>query len=242
MKTVIINQARMGSTRLPGKIMKQVLGKPLLAYQVERLKRVKAAQGIVVATTEESPDDVIVELCDKLTISTFRGSEEDVLSRYYGAAQQENAEVVVRVTSDCPLIDPAVIDRVVDEYLNHSSECDYVANTIERTYPRGMDCEIFSFSALEQAHRGATRKADREHVTSFIYGRPGEFRVRGVTYSSDQSAHRWTVDTPEDFELVRRIIEALYPHKPQFTLEDCLDLLRQHPDWSELNRNVVQKT
>lgn len=241
MKTVIIVQARMTSTRLPGKVMKRVLGKPLLEYQLERLQRVKLADEIVIATTTNQTDEPIVELCNSLSVACFRGSEDDVLSRYYGAATAHKADLVVRVTSDCPLIDPQVIDTVIDYCLQNQSHYDYVSNSLERTYPRGMDTEVFSFSTLQQAFGEATAQPDREHVTPFIYRQPARYRLGHVIYSEDCSHHRWTVDTPEDFELIQKIIEAIYPRKPNFTLEDCLSLLKKHPEWYIINSHVSQK-
>ncbi|CAD5937734.1 cytidylyltransferase domain-containing protein [Planktothrix agardhii] len=241
MKTVIIVQARMTSTRLPGKVLKQVLGKPLLEYQIERLQRVKLANEIVIATTTNETDEPIVELCNRLAVAYFRGSEDDVLSRYYGAATAHKADLVVRVTSDCPLIDPQVIDTVIDYCLQNQSHYDYVSNSLERTYPRGMDTEVFSFSTLQQAFGEATAQPDREHVTPFIYRQPARYRLGHVIYSEDCSHHRWTVDTPEDFELIQKIIEAIYPRKPNFTLEDCLSLLKKHPEWYIINSHVSQK-
>ena len=241
MKTVIIVQARMTSTRLPGKVMKRVLGKPLLEYQLERLQRVKLADEIVIATTTNQTDEPIVELCNSLSVACFRGSEDDVLSRYYGAATAHKADLVVRVTSDCPLIDPQVIDTVIDYYLQNQSHYDYVSNSLERTYPRGMDTEVFAFSTLQQAFWEATAQPDREHVTPFIHRQPARYRLGHVIYSEDCSHHRWTVDTPEDFELIQKIIEAIYPRKPNFTLEDCLSLLKKHPEWYIINSHVSQK-
>jgi len=239
MKTVIIVQARMTSTRLPGKVMKQVLGKSLLQYQIERLQRVKLADEIAIATTTNQTDESIVELCNRLAIACFRGSEEDVLGRYYQAATTYKADTVVRVTSDCPLIDPEVIDEVIDCYLNNQSNYDYVSNCLERTYPRGMDTEVLSFSALQQAFWEATAQSDREHVTPFIHRQPARYRLGHVIYSEDCSYHRWTVDTPEDFELIQKIIAAIYPRKPNFTLEDCLSLLKKYPEWYIINSHVT---
>ncbi len=241
MKTVIIVQARMTSTRLPRKVLKQVLGKSLLEYQIERLQRVKLADEIVMATTTNQTDNPIVDLCNRLSVSYFRGSEADVLERYYQAATAHQATVVVRVTSDCPLIDPQVIDRVIDYYLQKKSTYDYVSNGIKRTYPRGMDTEVFSFSVLEQAFLEATAQPDREHVTPFIYRQPQRYRLGHVIYAEDCSHHRWTVDTPEDFDLIKKIIEAVYPNQPNFTLEDCLHLLQQHPEWYFINSHIEQK-
>lgn len=241
MKTVIIVQARMTSTRLPGKVLKEVLGKPLLEYQIERLKRVRSADELVIATTVNETDEPIVALCRKLSVEAFRGSEDDVLERYYEAAKKYGADAVVRVTSDCPLIDPAVVDEVIRAFLDNQPTCDYVSNSLERTYPLGLGCELFSMSVLVEANREASRQPEREHVTPFIYHRPDRYNCLNVAYHEDQSRYRWTVDTAEDFELIRRLLEALYPQQPAFTLEDCLQLMAAHPDWAELNSHVKQK-
>lgn len=241
MKTVIIVQARMTSTRLPGKVLKEVLGKPLLEYQIERLRRVKLADGIVIATTVNETDLPIVQLCEKLNIAYFRGSEEDVLSRYYYAAVQYQADAVVRITSDCPIIDPRLVDEVIALYRNNYPQFDYVSNVGKRTFPRGMDTEVFSFQALQEAHREATLPEDREHVTPFIRRNTERHKAANLRYPEDQSAHRWTVDTPEDFALIEKIIVALADCRPEFTLEDCLRLLRENPEWSSINEAIKQK-
>ena len=241
MKTVIIVQARMTSSRLPGKVLKRVLDKPLLEYQIERLRRVKLADEIVIATTVNDTEKPIIELCKSLSVSYFRGSEEDVLARYNGAAKEHYADVIVRVTSDCPLIDPQVIDKVIQVYIDHQDEYDYVSNCLKRTYPRGMDTEVFSLQALHEAFLEATAQPDREHVTPFIYRNPERYYCENVAYSENQSSHRWTVDTIEDFALIRKIIETVYPQIPYFSLEDCLSLIKQHPDWSAINAHVQQK-
>ncbi len=242
MSTAIIVQARMGSTRLPGKIMKKVLGKPLLEYQLERLLRVKQADQVIIATTDNGEEQPIVDLCQRLGVPYFRGPEHDVLARYYSAASQFGADVVVRITSDCPLIDPAVVDKVIGYYLAHQAEYDYVSNTFSnRTYPRGMDTEVFSFRALKEAHKEATDQAEREHVTLFIVWRPDRFRIKNLPYEKDYSHYRWTVDTPEDFALIEKIITALYPVNPHFTLEDCLKLIEENPEWTKINAHIKQK-
>lgn len=241
MTIAIIVQARMTSTRLPGKVLKPVLGKPLLAYQIERLKRVKAADRIVIATTENDADAPIVGLCQALEVDYFRGSEQDVLSRYYGAAQAAQADVVVRVTSDCPLIDPAIIDEVIQVYVAQCDRYDYVSNALKRTYPRGMDTEVLPTWALEQAYQEATELPEREHVTPFIYNHPERYSLGHVTYPKDLSHHRWTVDTPEDFELIKHMLEALYPFSPNFNFQDCLRVIERHTDWSTINSHVEQK-
>ncbi|OLP15642.1 acylneuraminate cytidylyltransferase [Leptolyngbya sp. 'hensonii'] len=243
MKVVIIVQARMTSTRLPGKVLLPVLGKPLLEYQLERLQRVTLADQVVVATTTNGTDQPIVDLCDRLGVPSFRGSELDVLGRYAGAALAFGAEGVVRVTSDCPLIDPLVIDQVIRLDREQPDDYDYVANVSElvRTYPRGMDTEVFRAERLYQADREATLEPDREHVTPYIIRHAPEERRGLVRYDRDESRHRWTVDTPEDFELIRRMLEVLIPVKPEFTLEDGLALLSRYPEWGEINAHVEQK-
>jgi len=239
-KTVIIIQARMTSTRLPGKVLRTVLGKPLLAYQLERLQRVRAADEIVVATTVNETDDAIVNVCKQLNVLHFRGSEQDVLERYYQAAVKRSADTIVRITSDCPIIDPRVVNQVIEFYHGHT-ECAYVSNCLPRTYPVGMDTEVFPFEALEKAYYEAVSAPDREHVTGFIERQPEVFRQANVPYVADCSHYRWTVDTAEDFEVISSILTALYPRNPYFTLEDCLELLTVHPEWEAINSHVKQK-
>jgi len=241
MKTVIITQARMTSTRLPGKVMKKVLGKPLLEYHIERLKRVRTADEIIVATTNNDIDDVIVTLARKLNVCYYRGSEEDVLLRYYEAAKEAKADVVVRVTSDCPLIDPEIVDMSIRFYLDNVERYDYVSNTIKRTYPRGMDTEVFDVCVLNDVHERVKSPVDREHVTRYIYTHPEQYRLGYILHEEDLSNHRWTVDTDEDFRLIRKIIEELYPEKPCFSMKDCLALLQKYPEWVQINSNVRQK-
>lgn len=240
MSCAVIVQARMTSTRLPGKVLQPVLGKPLLTYEIERLQRCQNVDTLMVATTTNDTDDPVAALCQQLEIPVFRGSEGDVLSRYYGAALQAKAKTVVRVTADCPLIEPAVVDQVIEHYCSARGSLDYVSNTLTRSFPRGLDVEVFSMAALEQAHHEATEQPHREHVTPFFYTQPQRFRLASVVSDADWSGHRWTVDTPEDFALIRHILEALYPENPAFVLQDVLDLLVKHPDWSLLNAHIEQ--
>lgn len=239
MKTVIIVQARMTSTRLPGKVLKTVLGKTLLEYQIERLQRVKLADQIVIATTTNNTDQPIIDLCQRLSIPYYRGSEEDVLSRYYEAATLYKTDTVVRLTSDCPLIDPTVIDEVINYY--NENKCDYVSNTLDRTYPRGMDTEVFSYKVLKEAFDNAIELPEREHVTPFIYRRPEQYCLGSVKLITNQSQYRWTVDTLEDFELIEKILSTLYPTNPEFSMQDCLELLQRHPKWERINSHIEQK-
>lgn len=237
----IIIQARMMSTRLPGKVLMPVMGKPLLEYQIERLQRVRRADDIIIATTKNDTDQPIVDLADRLGIKVFRGSEEDVLSRYFGAAKENDLDVVVRITSDCPLIDPAVVDDVIGAYLENAENCDYVSNCLSRTFPRGMDTEVFPFSLLEQVCCEAIEQPYREHVTPYIYEDNQRFRLMNVVFRRDESHHRWTVDTSEDLKLIEHILETLYPINRYFELEDVLVLMSAHSNWFEINSQIEQK-
>jgi spore coat polysaccharide biosynthesis protein SpsF len=240
MKTVIIVQARMGSTRLPGKVLKRVLGKPLLEYLVERLRRVSLADLFVVATTCRPEDDAIVAECARLGVPHTRGPEHDVLGRYHEAAIAHQAELVVRVTSDCPLIDPAVVDAAISLY--RSGAYDYVSNALRPGYPLGMAVEVFPFALLEQAAREAVAPAEREHVTPFFYLRPQRYRIGHLLNRIDLGEERWTVDTEQDFELVSRMISAIADSNPAAGMGELVDLLDRHPDWRAINANVQQKT
>lgn len=241
MNIVAIIQARMTSTRLPGKVLLEVQGKPLLEYQIERVLRSKLLNDIVIATTINDTDNPIVEFCERVGIKYYRGSEHDVLSRYYEAAKKNNADVVVRLTSDCPIIDPVELDKVINTYLTSMDAYDYVSNSLIRSYPRGMDTEVFSFKALEMTYQNATKNYEREHVTPYIYQNESIFEIKNVKYKEDESKHRWTVDTPEDFELICKIIEELYPLNRNFSLEDILNIFNLYPEWFDINKHIEQK-
>ena len=213
----------------------------MLSYQIERLRRVKHAQAIVVATTTSEPDNPIVQFCAAEGIKCTRGSENDVLARYYDAACQFEAGIIVRVTSDCPLIDPDLIDRAIMTFLG-SNRPDYLSNMLEPTWPYGMSVEVVSATALADANRESRDPSEREHVTPFIYWRPERYQLASLTMTPNWSHHRWTVDTPEDFELMTRILETLYARKADFNMEDVLSLLKEHPDWVHINTHVQQKS
>lgn len=238
-RVVIIIQARMGATRLPGKPLKHVLDKPLLSYLFERLRRTQNSDEIVVATTQHPRDQAIVDLCREEQIPVYRGSEEDVLDRYYQTAKAASADVIVRVTADCPLIDPQIVDEVINYFLTH--QVDYASNVLERTYPRGMDVEVFSFAALERAATEADTPDQREHVTPYFYQNPKKFILGGVKGKENHSIFRLTVDTQEDLILISLLIQELYPKKPDFTLNDLLEVLIAHPDWEKINSHIEQK-
>lgn len=235
----IIVQARMGSTRLPGKVLAHVQGQTLLAILLERLARVATPHRTVVATTSEAEDDAIESESRRLGVAVHRGSAEDVLARYRDAAAEVGAAEIVRITADCPLIDPAIVDRVVAELRTFGG--DYASNTLERTFPRGLDVEAFTRAALESAHVKAQQPFEREHVTPFIYQHPDQFRLQNVANDFAEGMERWTVDTPEDLKLVTRILDALLPVQPTFGLAEIRALLAAHPKWRQINAGVTQK-
>lgn len=239
MRIEIYVQARMQSTRLPGKVMLPVLKRPLLDYLVERLEQVKKADTFAILTSTKTADDTIASYCERKRVSCFRGSEDDVLTRYYQAASERRPDAIVRITADCPLSDPDIIDSVLEKY--EKGSFDYVSNTLVRTFPRGIDVEVFSFDALKKTYEEAQATEEREHVTLYMYRHPEKFRLANYASQEDLSGYRLTVDTEEDFQLIRLILENLYPKKPQFKLEDVIQLMRLHPDWAKINAHVKQK-
>lgn len=241
MKVTAIIQARMGSTRLPGKVLKEVKNKALLEYQLERVRQSLLIDDIVIATTQSEKDTLIVEFCNDRRIHVFKGAEDNVLERYYQAAKKHDADVIVRLTSDCPLIDPELIDEVIRLYLKSEDNIDYASNTLARSYPRGLDIEVFSFEALEISYQQAVLEIEREHVTPYIYNNPEKFKLVNLNSLEDFSYHRWTVDTAEDFELVKRIIEATYPNTKDVKWKDIIGLLKENPSWVTINKHIEQK-
>jgi spore coat polysaccharide biosynthesis protein SpsF len=240
MKVVAIVQARMGSTRLPGKVLEDLAGEPVLVRCINRVRRSQKLDEVVVATTAQNEDEIIVQLCAEHGWPYFRGSEQDVLDRYYQAALSYQAQVVVRITSDCPLIEPEVVDRVVKEFLDHQPNLDYAANTLPpRTFPQGLDTEVIGFDALERAWREDRNPAWREHVTPYIYRNPDRFILYALTSDEDYSSLRWTVDTPEDLAFVRCIYDN-FDHD-RFSWREVLGLLDRHREFLEINRHVKQK-
>jgi len=236
-KVVAIVQARMGSTRLPGKVLMDLEGETVLARVLNRLRRASLITDLLVATTDRAEDDAIVKECRSLSVSVSRGDQDDVLDRYFRAAQLAKADVVVRITSDCPLIDPDVTDKTIAAFLE--TRPDYAANSLVLTYPRGLDTEVMSFAALGKAWQGARKPYEREHVTPYIYEHPTDFKLLSVTDDEDHSKQRWTVDTAEDLEFVRAIYARL--KSSSFPWREVLDLLDREPALLELNRAVMQK-
>jgi spore coat polysaccharide biosynthesis protein SpsF len=237
-RTVAIIQARMGSTRLPRKVLLPLLSEPMLTHVVRRVARARSVDATVVATTVSPPDDAIVELARREAWIVERGSEADLLDRYLQAARANGAERVVRITADCPLIDPGLIDEIVEKLSTTGAA--YASNTLEpRTYPRGLDVEAMTLEALEAANVADHDPRSREHATPWIYRHPDQFTLAAVRWPVDLSGHRWTVDTADDYELVRRVYEEL--GRADFSWRDALAVVVAHPDWSELNRDVPQK-
>ncbi len=235
MKIVGIIQARMGSTRLSGKMMKEILGKPMVAHVFDRLKSSKEVTEFWLATTVDPADDVLAEWAKTNGIKYYRGSVNDVLDRYYQTAVAAEAEVVVRITGDCPLADYQVLDRVVAEYVSEHPKFAYVCNTQPPTFPDGLDTEVFAFSTLQKAWQEAALQSEREHVTPYIWKNPNIFPQKNITNSTDLSKQRWTLDTEEDFTLIRLIIEAaaVEPVYPGF--ERILEIVQEHPEWAGIN-------
>lgn len=235
MKIVAIIQARMGSTRLPGKMTKLIAGRPVISYVFERAEFAKELDEVWLSTTTDPSDDVLSAWANKNNVLCFRGSVNDVLDRYYQTALMAKADIVVRLTGDCPLLDPEVIDRVVLEYKNKAKECAYVSNIHPPTYPDGLDVEVFSFFALEKAIKEASFTSEREHVTPYIWKHPELFTQHNVTNSVDLSSHRWTLDTQDDFEFISKIIGACSVRKDIYGMEDILKVLDKHPEWAGIN-------
>jgi len=245
MKIAAIIQARISSTRLPGKVLKELpfnSGITCLEQVIRRLKKSKKIDDIVIATTEDKEDNEIVDIAKKEDVKYFRGSKENVLSRYYFAAKKNNIDVVVRITSDCPCIDVDITDLTIDAHINKVA--DYTSNSLTRTYPHGLDVEVFNFNALEEAYKNATKYYEKEHVTPYIYKNPQKFKINIVKapkelYASDI---RITLDTEEDYALLCAVFDYLYPKNEYFNAYDIVNLFNKEKPWLKLiNKKVVQK-
>ena len=241
MRIVASVEARMRSARLPGKVLKPILGRPMLALQIERLKRVRHINDIVIATTVDWSCDPIEELAGRLRVGCYRGSEEDVLVRVLEAARYAGADLIVEINGDNPLIDPGTVEHVIEAFL--ANEVDYCSNCLEPTYPDGMAVQVFPLFVLEEVAGLTNDPVDHEHVSLYIYEHPERFRLLNVASDLPAGASelRLTVDTPEDFELVSRIYEELHPTNPAFTLRDILDLFKQNATLREINSHIKQK-
>ena len=243
-RTIAIIQARMGSTRLPGKVLRMLGRRTVLSHVVSGVRRATGFDGIVVATTDHDTDDAIVSAARDLGVDVFRGSEADVLSRYYLAARESRADAVCRITSDCPLIDSDVLSAMLARFKKpiSSPRPQLVSNARIRTFPRGLDAEFFSMDALTEAHLEAREPYQREHVTPFLYENPLRFPIDDYVYDRDLSHLRLTLDTDEDFELLTRIFtDEQTIDRDAIPLEAVVALLGKHPDWLELNAHIRQK-
>jgi len=227
----------MGSTRLPGKVMREIAGQPMIDYVVGRARRIPGVDEVVVATSVLDCEAPLVEHLEEKEVPIVRGPEEDVLARYVRAMETHEADAVVRLTGDCPLLMPEVSERVIQAFLERN--CDYASNTLERTYPRGLDTEVLLPDALRRADAEATEAADREHVTRYIWRQLDRFSLCSVTADQDRSDLRWTVDEQADLKLVREIYDEL--KGMDFGYHDVLQLLEAHPEWTDINRGVKQK-
>lgn len=236
--TCALIQARMNSTRFPKKVLREINGKPMISYMLERARRATAIDKIILVTSTHPSDDALEELCEKNNILCYRGSMDDVLDRYYQAARKFKADTIVRLTGDCPLIDPIMIDELVSVYKKGSY--DYVANTIppKWTVPEGMDVEVFSFKNLKKAWREAKKPSEREHVTFYFWKNPEMFSVFRYNLDEDLSQYRLTVDYPEDLEVIKAIVKNFYPDNPCFGTKDIAAFLKANPDIRRFNKDI----
>lgn len=231
---VAIVQARVGSTRLPAKVLMPLAGRPMVAHVLDRMRGIAGVDMVVAAVPDLPEDDDLAATCERHGALVVRGSSIDVLSRFAKAADATHADVVLRVTADCPLLSPSVSTRVLAEF----ESCDYASNTLRRTYPRGLDTEVFTASALHAANAEATDPIEREHVTPFIYRRPERFRLRHVVNGTDLADRRWTVDTADDMSFAVAVYDSL---GADFEMTDVLELLERCPEIAALNRDTMQK-
>lgn len=241
MKIVTVIQARMSSTRLPGKIMLPILGKPLLLRMIERVQQAKLIGKLVIATSTAADDDEVETFCNDNNLICFRGHLTDLLDRHYQVSKTYSADAVVKIPSDCPLIDPHIIDKVIQHYIQNE-DLDFVSNLHPATYPDGNDVEIMSFDSLECAWKDSTKSYEREHTTPFIWENDDTFKAGNVVWETGldySTSHRWTIDYPEDYEFIRKVYEELLPTKPNFSLNDILLLLKQKPEIAEINSQYL---
>ena len=239
MTIVGVLQARSSSRRLPGKVLADLLGRPMILRQVERLERARRMGTLVLATSSDASDDALADTCEAAGLRVHRGSIDDVLERIAAAvdAHAPDASHVVRLTADCPLADPEIVDAAIALHLE--GRFDYTSNALRRTYPDGLDVEVVRRGALEAARREARLPSEREHVTPFLYAHPGRFRLGHLIDEVDRSGLRWTVDEPEDLELVRAVYAELYPARPDFGADDVHALLARRPDLAGLNGHIA---
>ncbi|MCK9281244.1 MAG: glycosyltransferase family protein [Melioribacteraceae bacterium] len=243
-KIVTIIQARTTSTRLPGKVLLPIVGKPMLYRMYERVKNSSLVEQVVIATSTSEDDDPITELCSMAGMECFRGSLTDLLDRHYQAGKLNNADAIAKIPSDCPLIDYKIIDKIFSFYLENHEKYDYVSNLHPATYPDGNDVEIISMNALEKGWKEAKRSLEREHTTPYFWENKNIFRNANIAWESGldySSSHRWTIDYPEDFFFIKKVYDQLYPSNPKFGLEDILELLKRKPELMQINSKYAGK-
>ncbi|MEK4076516.1 glycosyltransferase family protein [Paenibacillus sp. FSL M7-0656] len=238
MNITAIIQARLGSSRLPAKVMKTLEDKSVLGHVITRVRAIPLVNNVVVATTNAIEDEEICKEAKRYKVDCYKGSINNVLKRYYEAAKLSNADVIVRITSDCPLIDPNISNKVIKYFIN--SHIDYLSSGLSNTFPRGLDTEVFTFQALEKAHEESTKEYELEHVTPYIYENPDLFRIRVYSNEQNFSHYRLTLDTIEDWKLISEIYKKLYTGRV-FGLDDTIHLLQSHPELALINSQVKQK-
>lgn len=242
MKIVTVVQARCGSTRLPNKILLPILGEPLLLRMLERVSAAALVNHIVVATTDDPADDKIEALCHEWGYPVYRGSSSDLLDRHYQVGRKFDADVVVKIPSDCPLIDPKVIDRIYKFFIHHYPKYDYVSNLHPATYPDGNDVELMTMRSLTTAWEEAVRPLEREHTTPYIWENPDKFQIANLSWESGLNysmSHRWTIDYHEDYLFIKAVFEHLYQNNNRFGLDDILELLASAPEIGALNAHYA---
>jgi spore coat polysaccharide biosynthesis protein SpsF (cytidylyltransferase family) len=232
----IIIQARINSTRLPKKVIKKIEGKTILEHVILRLKKVKRGTLIILATTNKKEDDVLEKIAQKCKVAVYRGSEADVLDRFYQAAKLFNIDPIVRITADCPLIDPKIVEKVIKFYIG--GNYDYVSNTHPVSYPDGQDVEVFSFKTLKKTWEKATSDFDREHVVDYILKNPNIFKMGNVANNKDISSIRITLDEKEDMALIKKIYKELYAKNQFFGMREMLQLFKQKPELIKINQHI----
>ena len=236
-----IIQARMGSTRLPGKVMMDLCGSPVIEHVVNRLNNSNLIDKIIIATSFDSNNQPIIDFCQENHISYFVGNEDDVLDRYYQTALDydiDDKDIIIRITSDCPLIDPFIVDKVIGEHISNNN--DYTANVLDCTYPDGLDCEVFNFNALKDSWINANLSSQREHVTLYIRDNPDKFKLGNVMNDVDYSDLRWTLDEKEDFIFIEEVYKNLFNQDSFFAMKDIIELINEKPELIDINSKFAR--
>lgn len=238
MEIISIIQARCGSTRLPNKVLLDLEGKTVLEHVINRVKGSRLISDVFVATTIKKIDLIIVKLCAELGVNVYCGSEDDVLDRYYQISKLVKPKHIVRITADCPVIDPKIIDQVIDLHIKENA--DYTTNTFGETFPDGEDVEVFSFESLKEASEKAKLSSEREHVAPYIRNNPGKFKHASLNYQDNLSNKRWTLDNQEDYEFLKIIFKNIYQQNPLFSMDDILEFLKKNPEIEKINNHIMR--